>query len=353
MFRVLSLADKGEWDSIVKSFNDYDVYYLNGYVSAFKIHGDGEPILLFFQNGEMRAIYVAMLRDISCAAPFEGKIAKGKFFDIITPYGYGGFIFDGDVSEDSINQLNKELIQLMMENNIVCNFVRFSPVLSNAGLSRSSMHVQDLGKTITLDLSTEDVIWENIISKNRNMIRKAIKSGVEINHTHDVPELFEVFRDMYNRTMDADNAIDYYYFSKEFYESIHRDLCDNYELFYATIGNEIIAMSIMIFANGKMHYHLSGSRYEYRKLAPSNLLLYKAALWGHSQGFKLFHLGGGVGSEEDSLYKFKAAFNKHSNTQFSIGKQIFNIEAYEKLIQKRKSLDPSFIESSFFPAYRS
>ena len=50
MFRVLSLADKDEWDSIVKSFNDYDVYYLNGYVSAFKIHGDGEPILLFFQN---------------------------------------------------------------------------------------------------------------------------------------------------------------------------------------------------------------------------------------------------------------------------------------------------------------
>ena len=153
--------------------------------------------------------------------------------------------------------------------------------------------------------------------------------------------------------MDVDNAIDYYYFPKAFYESIHNDLSDNYELFYATLGNEIIAMSIIIFANGKMHYHLSGSKYKYREFAPSNLLLYQAALWGCKQGFKVFHLGGGVGSGEDNLYKFKAAFNRNSDYQFSIGKQIFNEKLYNRLVQMRVAYDADFnLTSTFFPLYR-
>ena len=125
-------------------------------------------------------------------------------------------------------------------------------------------------------------------------------------------------------------------------------------MFYAVYEDKIIAMSIMIFANDKMSYHLSGSDIEYRNLAPSNLLLYKAALWGCEQGFKTFHLGGGVGSGEDNLYKFKATFNKKTNYQFSIGKQIFNQEKYEDLINYRLLNDINFnTDSSFFPLYRS
>lgn len=109
----------------------------------------------------------------------------------------------------------------------------------------------------------------------------------------------------------------------------------------------------MIFANGMLHYHLSGSLREYRSLAPSNLLLYKTALWGCEQGFKTFHLGGGVGSGEDPLYKFKAAFNRNSDNQFSIGKMTLDSEKYDYLTSLRK-IDSKFNpESKFFPLYRS
>lgn len=123
---------------------------------------------------------------------------------------------------------------------------------------------------------------------------------------------------------------------------------------YATFEDKIIAMSIILFANKQMHYHLSGSVMEYRNLAPSNLLLYKAALWGCEHGYKTFHLGGGVGSGEDNLYKFKAAFNKNSNYQFSIAKYIFNQDKYDELVNIRKEHDDEFnLESHFFPIYRS
>lgn len=343
MIELISIDHPYQWDNTVKSFEVYDVYYFSGYVKAFHIHGDGDPFLLYHEGEGLKAIYVYMRRPTA----IEGV------YDSVTPYGYGGVIFEGDTSDAKLQAFWKEYLAKMEEEHIVDNFVRYHPVLKNAVPMKSISNVIDLGKTIAFDLTSPEVIWENIISKNRNMIRKAEKNGIEIHHGTDLA-LFQDFRRIYNATMDKDNAEEYYYFGDKFYESIHNDLNENYEMFYAVLNGEIIAMSIMLFANKQMHYHLSGSMIEYRNLAPSNLLLYKAALWGCEQGYKTFHLGGGVGSGEDNLYKFKAAFNKNSDYQFSIGKQIFNQEKYDELVTLRAKEDPAFNpDSKFFPLYRS
>lgn len=343
MIRIYCIKEALLWDKTVKTFERYDVYYLSSYVKAFCIHGDGEPELLFYEADGLRAIYVYMKR----------KTTMDGVYDSITPYGYGGVLFEGDTNTDKLQEFWDVYIKKMRELNIVDNFVRYHPVLANALLMKEITDVIDLGKTIALDLSSPEVIWENIVSKNRNMIRKAEKNGVTIHRAHDYA-LFNDFIRIYNATMDKDNAEEYYYFKEEFYRSIHEDLQGHYEMFYAVYEKQIIAMSIILFANQQMHYHLSGSMMEYRNLAPTNLLLYKAALWGCEQGYKTFHLGGGVGSGEDNLYKFKVSFNRKSDYQFSIGKQIFNQDIYNELVKERASQDVEFNrESSFFPLYRS
>ncbi len=343
MIRLIDFDNTNKWDNTVKQFSSYDVYYLSGYVKAFQIHGDGEPQLLFYEAGGLKAIYVYMKR----------KTAIVDYYDSVTPYGYGGVLFEGDTSEENLKAFWDAYVEKMKEIGIVDNFVRYHPVLCNAIPMKLVSTVIDLGKTIAIDLSSKEVIWNNIISKNRNMIRKAEKNGIEIRHGKGI-ELFKDFKRIYNTTMEKDHAEEYYFFEDSFYESIHRDLYDNYEMFYAVLDGQIIAMSIMLYANLQMHYHLSGSMMEYRNLAPSNLLLYKAALWGYEQGFKTFHLGGGVGSGEDNLYKFKAAFNRNSDYQFSIGKEIFDQKKYDELVQERTNRDQSFNpQSSYFPLYRS
>lgn len=343
MINLIELARSYDWDAVVQSFQEYDIYYLSGYVKAFHIHGDGDPFLLYYESDFLKAIYVYMRRPTS----MDGV------FDSITPYGYGGVLFEGDVSEGNVAEFWDEYERKMCEENIVDCFVRYHPVLKNAIPMKSVSCVIDLGKTIAFDLSSPEVIWENIVSKNRNMIRKADKNGIEIRHGRG-NALLKEFRSIYDATMEKDNAEDYYFFGEPFYDSLCNDLPDNYEVFYALYEGQIIAMSIVLFANKQMHYHLSGSMYEYRNLAPSNLLLYKAALWGFEQGFKTFHLGGGVGSAEDNLYKFKAAFNKNSNYQFSIGKQVFDRDLYDKLVEIRRRNDPDFDDTSaFFPLYRA
>ena len=343
MVRIYSIEENAQWDSIVRGFANYDVYYLSGYVKAFQIHGDGDPCLLYYDADGLRAIYVYMKR----------KTAIEGYYDSVTPYGYGGVLFEGNTSEQNLQAFWKAYVESMKEQGIVDNFVRYHPVLKNAEPMKAISTVIDLGKTIAFDLASPEVIWENIISKNRNMIRKAEKNGITIEHGKGM-ELLDQFTAIYNATMDKDHAEEYYYFKRPFYESIDSDLKDNYEMFYAMYEGRPIAMSIMIFANGRLNYHLSGSDIEYRNLAPSNLLLYKAALWGYEQGCKTFHLGGGVGSGEDNLYKFKAAFNKNSDYQFSIGKEIFDQEKYDELVALRAKQDPEFNpESKFFPLYRS
>lgn len=361
MIEIYNLSKAKEWDEIVKTFADYDVYYLSGYVRTFEIHGDGEPQLLYYEEdsnaqdyAKLRGIYVYMKRPTA----MEGV------YDSITPYGYGGFLLEGldNSPNTSLNaSSNAERLQTMWtayvdkmkEEGVVDNFVRYHPVLANAEAMKACSDVIDLGKTVAMDLTNDEVIWKNIHSKNRNMIRKAEKNGVEIKHGQGL-ELFEAFISIYNATMDKDHAQKYYYFSPDFYRSIHFDLKDNYEMFWAEYEGKIIAMSIMLFANGKLNYHLSGSDIAYRSIAPSNLLLYKAALWGSEQGMKTFHLGGGLGSGNDSLFKFKIAFNRFSDYQFSIAKHVFSQELYDALVAKRANSDASFdAESNFFPLYRS
>lgn len=158
---------------------------------------------------------------------------------------------------------------------------------------------------------------------------------------------------MYNDTMDKDNATDYYYFKDAFYNSILNDLKYHALIFYAVYKSKKIAMSIIIFANQHMHYHFSASDRHHQHLAPTNLLLFEAACWGSENGFKTFHLGGGVGNCEDNLFKFKSSFNRNSDNIFVIGRKIFDEEKYKELVEIRKVEGGLDSNSKFFPKYRT
>ena len=187
MIEIYNLSKAKEWDEIVKTFADYDVYYLSGYVRSFEIHGDGEPQLLYYEEysnaqdyAKLRGIYVYMKRPTA----MEGV------YDSITPYGYGGFLLDGldnspntalyaSSNAERLQTMWTAYVDKMKEEGVVDNFVRYHPVLANAEAMKACSDVIELGKTVAMDLTDEEVIWRNIHSKNRNMIRKAEKSGVD------------------------------------------------------------------------------------------------------------------------------------------------------------------------------
>ena len=353
MLSIITIGETEKWDSIVKRFSQYDVYYLSGYVKPFQAHGDGDPVLFYYEDGGIRAINVVMKRDVGLDGVFSGKLPEGACFDITTPYGYGGFLIEGATDETSMSRLDAAYSAYCKSEGIICEFARFHPVLKNSEALTGLYDVSRLGKTVTVFLDSREVIWDNFSGKNRNRVRKAQHEGVEIFWGRDA-ELFQHFRRMYNATMDRDNAVDYYYFRSGFYDSLLHDLKYNSLVFYAAYEGKPIAMAVVLFANQQVHCHLLASEKEQQPLAPNNLLLYQVACWGQENGYKTLHIGGGLGcSESDSLYRFKSLFNKHSDTTFEVGRRIFDPEKYEELVAIGNAEGGDETHANFFPKYRA
>ena len=119
MIHIYSIEQADLWDSIVRGFANYDVYYLSGYAKAFQLHGDGDPHLLYYEAAGLKVIYVYMKR----------RTAIDGYFDSITPYGYGGVLFDHGVAnplelQEAFATFWQAYTAKMREEGIVDNFVR-------------------------------------------------------------------------------------------------------------------------------------------------------------------------------------------------------------------------------------
>ncbi len=342
MLRIVHRNEKDRWDEIVKSYNNWDIYYLCDYADSFRLHGDGEPLLIDFFDQRGRFCYVVMKRDIADDSKFEGCLESGKFFDFESPYGYGGPLCDEPISVEAQNKFLKEIKDYAIEHGVVSQFVRFHPLLMNHEILPLVFETRYLHQTIFIDTESPELIMFNMDSKNRNMVRKAEKNGVTIVRK-PIDEYCD-FIPIYEETMQKDNAGDYYYFEEEYFKK-QIDLKDNACIFYAIKDDFPIAAAIMYYNNQYMHYHLAGTHTEYRKFSPGNLLLYKAACWASEMGIKKFHLGGGI-VEDDSLFSFKKQFNKNGRLSFYIGKTVFDVEQYNYLKDVRKKINSKFDENN-------
>lgn len=348
--QIISHVDKEKWNSIVKSFADWDVYYLCEYAISLMHHGDGKPLLIYYEDDKTRLCYVVMLNDIADIDAYKDVLQKERYFDITTPYGYGGPIVEGDFVRGRQERFMAELKQYCRQNNIITQFIRFHPLYQNQRWINEICEVTSIKDTITIQTTTVEVINRNMDGKNRNMVRKAIKYGITV--IQDKGERLNDFIKIYESTMNKNSAGDYYYFEEEYYEYLKIQMKANVVFFYACLGTEIISASIFFYNERYMHYHLSGTLEEYKSMAATNLMLYEAALWGVQRGIKHLHLGGGLGAA-DGLFGFKKQFNKNGRLPFYIGRNIFDREAYEKLILLRKKLDSSFdTENQYFIQYR-
>lgn len=348
---IIQVGEKERWNSIVKSFHNWDIYYLNEYACSFQLHGDGGPVLVYHQMNEGKLCYVMMQEDISHFSPLSAYIEPGQFYDWTTPYGYGGPLMEGKITPEWMGQFIKELNQWCKSHKVVSQFFRFHPLLQNQKVFEDDCEVVYMKKTVYIDTKDKDIIFKNMTPNNRNMVRKAQKNNIDI--VMDKGERIEEFRKIYDATMQNNKAEEYYYFQPEYFNYINQNMKENIIYFYAVYQGIAISAAIF-FYNGKyMHYHLSGTLPEYRKLASSNLLLSEAANWAAEQGIKEMHLGGGVGIE-DSLLAFKKHFNRNGLLDFCIGRSIFDKKAFDHLVELRKEKDAGFDDSKpFLIKYRA
>jgi hypothetical protein len=344
MISVIGIEERMKWDDIVRSFRDYDVNYLNGYARAFRVHGEGEPMLVYYDDGDTRAINVVMKRDIALSPAFSGKLPSGIYYDLSTPYGYGGFWIEGEGKR----AVNEAYDAYCKEVGYVSEFVRFHLYGDCKDCFNGAVETHAHNIVRDLDLSFEQ-IEKDFEHKVRTNIRRACSSGLEIEFDPEGKRIDD-FLQIYYETMDRTGAEKDFYFSKEFFNELN-GMKDQHVFIHVLYENKVISSELILYGTENCYPFLCGTRQEYFHLRPYDYLKYESFKWAKEKGLKRAILGGGYGCD-DGIYKFKKSFAPHGIYDYYIGKKIFNQEAYDRLVNLRCDGHPESFQTGYFPAYR-
>ncbi len=334
-----------KWDECLDRFSPQqkDIYFKRSYVSLYESSIEEHALALVIEDDEKLMLFPFLSRKFE----FNGESYK----DFETAYGYGGPIFNTSDIE-FINSANKLMQQAFIEDNYICGFVRFHPLLGNSKNFKIGTVIDDrYTVAINLSLSEEDIWMKEIHTKNRNVIKKGDKNGLKFIADYEQKYLDEFIK-LYDQTMDKLKADDFYYFNHQYYQKFI-DAIPNF-LGVVKLGDKVISAALFMYDGCYAHYHLSGSDKAYLNYLPNNYMLYHAALELKRNGAELFHLGGGTTSDEnDSLFSFKRKFSKELY-QFSIGKVIFNERLYSEICKDWELKNPDKVEkySRFLLKYK-
>ncbi len=329
-YKLLSIKDKAAWKAIIEKLppDVQDIYFMPEYYELHQHYGDGTPFCFVFEQDNNLAVYPFLKNKVNQDLL---KPDADEYFDIQGVYGYNG-VLSSSYDKNFIHNFHKTFATFCKSENIIAEFTRFHPLINNYAFSENHLQVIKDRKTVYLNSTKSiDEIWkEEFSSKNRNMIRKAEKSGLKFRLSDEIKD-YLFFREMYIGTMKAVGAKSYYFFDEDYFLNFKKLLDNKQSLLLAELDGKIIA-GLLLMVNGKYaHYHLSARHKEYAKFAANNFLLEKAIQIAKEKGAEKFHFGGGNTSDEnDPLFKFKANFSK-SRADFYIGKKIHNRKIYEQV----------------------
>jgi lipopolysaccharide/colanic/teichoic acid biosynthesis glycosyltransferase len=319
---ALAQVPAEDWDATLAELGHEDAYLLRGYVEASCVLDGGRPALLRADD----AIMACSIR----------RIPGTELEDVTSPYGYGGPF-------GSAERFWPAYLDWCEERGLVSSFLRFHPLAANHRLVPDAMTMERLADTVAWPLQEED-LFESMHRHHRRVVRKA-EPAFEI-RVEEAPATLAGFVALYEETMRRVGADEFYFFAPEYWEALRDGLGSRLVLFEAVDG-EGAAASILCFATSPwLNYHLGASAERARSSGATNLVMLAAARWGKERGFTHFHLGGGVGGTEDSLWEFKHRFAPASERELWIGKLVHDERTYSEL-----SDIPSV--DGWFPAYRA
>jgi lipid II:glycine glycyltransferase (peptidoglycan interpeptide bridge formation enzyme) len=143
------------------------------------------------------------------------------------------------------------------------------------------------------------------------------------------------------------DAGDSYHFPDEYFHDLKAALGPRLHLYSVlSPAGEMAAAGLFTEQNGIVQFHLSGTSGQYRKQAPSKLMLEEAILRSRAAGNHTLHLGGGLGASEDSLFLFKAGFSP-LRARFATWRFVCDPARYATLTG-----DSPVSATGYFPAYR-
>ena len=340
------------WSSTLEQL-PHDVYHLPDYLALDAKRTETVPEAFLLQEDDKVFFVPYLLR--SCGDLFPSTDAV---YDIISPYGYPGIL----MSQAAIDNPEfpdfalQKFFQTLQSKGVCSAFLRLHPILGAdyAKLFQSDPLIEN-GKTVSIDLTLDEgQIWAKTRRGHQSTINKCMRLGLTA-RTVSYAEYIDEFIAIYEETMNRVKANESYYFDRDYFEGLLK-LGDKIHLGIVDSDDEIASVCLFFESCGIVQAHLGGTKSDFLKQSPFNLLLHHMRLWAKARDNKYLHIGGGVGGNKDNLYTFKSGFSKQRHDFYTL-RSVVDTQRYNHLVKlKADAIDKSveeLQESQFFPAYRA
>lgn len=340
-WRIIPAAEHAAWDAAIQQCGPHDVYHTNAYNRMLT---DDEHV--------KSVLFVVEAYDETAALPIRiQRIDDGEALDASSPYGYPGAITSCTTPDQGLQaRFTAGLQEAMAEAGAISLFVRQHPLFETHWLFGDGADIVEHGQTVAIDLSNSEAEIQAGSSQNhRRNLKKAAKLGLSFVEDHPF-EFLDEFAHLYDTTMRRVEAEHRYFFPRGYFRNLKELLDDRVSLFHARSGDATVSSVIMFHCGDIVQYHLGGTDNAWADRGASRWLLEQTRIWAKLEGYRWFHLGGGVDAKEDSLFRFKAGFAK-SFWRFRVVQLVLNGQVYDDLTRAR-SAHGHQPQPGFFPAYR-
>ncbi|WP_248722996.1 GNAT family N-acetyltransferase [Seonamhaeicola sp. ML3] len=333
------IETKEQWDLTLEKVEVYDFYHTYDYHLLSK-NPDEKAVLLEYNENNFTICIPLIIRSI------EGT----EFFDATSVYGYAGPISKNLPDQFDSATFKEILLDFLKSEKIVSVFSRLNPFIDNQdSILHNIGEIHELGRVVNIDLTKNIDEQRMIFSKTTKRYLNKCRRSFDVIKSSSIEDM-ETFRSLYYENMDRVNAKKDYYFSKEYFEKFvdSKDYETDVLMAIDKESKTIISAAMMVKTNNIIQYHISGTKNDYLSLSPIRLLIDEMRISGTGEGYKFFNLGGGLGNNEDELFRFKSSFSKDFKT-FKIWKCIVDQDMYDSLVSKSNNKNESI---DFFPLYR-
>ncbi len=280
-------------------------------------------------------------------------------FDILSPYGYPGILVSeaATIATEFLDTAIATFKKLLQSKGVCSAFFRLHPILNESWVKNYSPDLfTPNGQTVSIDLTlSESELWAHTRKGHQSTINKCKRLGFT-GRVVNFEEYYDEFTAIYQETMNRVQASQTYYFDDNYFRGL-LELGEKLQLCIVEFEEQIICASLFFECCGIIQAHLGGTKNDFLKQSPFNLLLHHLRLWGKERGNKYLHIGGGIGgSTDDSLYTFKSGFSRQRHDFLTL-RLITDEDKYLQLVElKAKTLGipvEELLNNNFFPAYRT
>jgi len=350
---ILRTANHADWTAVLAQAVQYDFHHLPGFHRLAEHRGEGTALFFTYREGDYLIGLPLLIR------PVDAEDRSG-WHDATSVYGYSGPIATHElVPQDIVRNFHAALSKELIDRRVVAVFSRLHPLVTQEHLLAGLGEVRTVGLTVSVDLTLPlQSQLANYSKKCRRIIDKARQAGVICIHDQERSYRRE-WVEIYQQTMRRVNASDSHFLDEEYFESLAQELGSVLHLFVAIVDGNVAAAGLYTMCDGIVQAHLGAMRREYMKLSPTRLLDDTARVWAYESGARVFHLGGGVGGKEDSLFLYKTGFSDRRHP-FQTWRWIVEPKTYRQLCAQRQRRDGPRGRGvrvgdpveDYFPAYR-